>query len=43
MKRISSNIGKNQKSNPEDVVEIKRALQSIELYNGDTDVPFIDA
>ena len=42
MKIISSNVGNNQRSNLEDVISIKKALKSIGLYNGDTEVPYID-
>ena len=41
--KITSNIGNNQKSKPEDVIAIKRALNSLGLYNGDVNLPYIDA
>lgn len=43
MKKITSNIGNNQKSNPQDVIEVKKALKSLGLYKGDVNVPYIDA
>jgi hypothetical protein len=43
VKKILSNIGNNQKSNPKDVIEIKKALKSLGLYKGDVNVPYIDA
>tara|TARA_B100001750_G_scaffold246339_1_gene268330 strand:+ start:1192 stop:1314 length:123 start_codon:yes stop_codon:yes gene_type:complete len=33
MKKISSNIGNNQRSKPEDVIEIKKALKYL-VYIG---------
>ena len=43
MKRITSNVGNNQHSNPEDILEIKKALKSMGLYNGDVHMPFTDS
>ena len=43
MKRITSNVGNNQSSNPEDVISIKKALNAIGLYNGNVSMPYIDA
>jgi len=43
MKRITTNVGNNQRSNPDDIITIKKALKTIGLYHGDTSMPFIDS
>jgi len=42
MKRIKSNIGNNQKSNSKDVIQIKKTLKAIGIYEGDINSPYID-
>jgi len=43
MKRIKSNIGNNQNSTTDDVINIKRTLRYFGIYNGNTEFPYIDS